>query len=945
MTNNKLMLAVLMASVSTLALPNLTMGQEEQQQAQAEVEAIIVTGTRIQLDGYEAPTPVTIVSTNDLQLAAPGGISDALNQLPQFLGSTSPTQGRKLGPQTPHGNFLNLRNLGVTRNLVMLDNVRMPPTTYHGTVNVDIIPQMLVQRVEVVTAGASAAYGSDAVAGVTNYLLDHNFIGTKGKAQYGISTYGDAKNYRVGVAGGYKIGDIGHVIASVERFESDGIIMSDRPRLNTSGIAAGRCVGSSLCGSPGTASNPYVLYKGANWATISPGGNILGGPLAGTYFPSAGVSRPYDAGIPTGSAGHSVGGDGTRLGLGQSVSEDIESTNALLRWSFDIGDTMSAYAMGIYSDVEASHIGPGAFDFGRRVFSGNPFIPTAIQTRMTNENIDSFGLLKYTVNEMGYIPGVDNTKHYTIFAGIDGEIELAGTPYSWDFNYAYGNTKHDARATNLLENRKWAAANDAVTDPATGSIVCKVTLTHPGVWPGCVPFNVLGVGASSAAAREYVTGISEYFDRHSTHIIGVNLQGEPFTLPAGPFSMAIGAEYRDQKINMTSNADPAIPRSVEGLRGIGGTNTSRFFFTNVGTASGNTNVKEAYAEFNLPLLKDTGFAEALDLNAAVRLTDYSTSGTVTTWKAGATWRPIDELNLRLTRSRDIRAPTLFNLFAGANISRSCLTDPLTKTNACYDNVSAGNPILKPETSNQLNFGFVYTPDYIPEFSLAVDFYDLKLKGAITTTRALAIVEQCEDSGGVDPICIKVERPFPRSNTTADNFPVRILSGPINNAFTSLRGIDVEATHRTDFYDGSLTTRLLLTYLDKFTSQNSPASPIIAQAGQENVVGVKAVLNFNYVRDNFHLFLQERFIGPQGLGTTRLYAWREMAAQTYTDVTIGYDMPMAETDVHVYFSVNNLLNNKPPFRPNRTAPEYGIPTLVGIYDSIGRMFTMGIRVGL
>ena len=146
MTNNKLMLALLMASVSTLALPNLTMGQEEQQQAQAEVEAIIVTGTRIQLDGYEAPTPVTIVSTNDLQLAAPGSISDALNQLPQFLGSRSPNQGRKLGPQTPHGNFLNLRNLGVTRNLVMLDNVRVPPTTYHGTVNVDIIPQMLVQR-------------------------------------------------------------------------------------------------------------------------------------------------------------------------------------------------------------------------------------------------------------------------------------------------------------------------------------------------------------------------------------------------------------------------------------------------------------------------------------------------------------------------------------------------------------------------------------------------------------------------------------------------------------------------------------------------------------------------------------------------------------------------------------------------------------------------------
>ena len=945
MTNNKLLLAVLMASASTLALPSLTMGQEAQQQAQAELEDIVVTGTRIQLDGYEAPTPVTIVSTDDLQLAAPGNIADALNQLPQFLGSSSPNQGRKLGPQTPHGNFLNLRNLGTNRNLVMLDNVRVPPTTYRGTVNVDIIPQMLVQRVEVVTAGASAAYGSDAVAGVTNYLLDHNFVGVKGKAQFGMSTYGDAENYRVGVAAGYELGDNGHLLASVERFESDGILMSDRPRIATSGIAAGRCVGSPLCGSAGTETNPYILYKGANWATISPGGNILGGPLAGTYFPVAGESRPYDVGIPTGSAGHSVGGDGTRLGLGQSVSEDIESTNGLLRWSIDVGDTMSLYAMGIYSTVKASHIGPGAFDFGRTVFSGNPFIPTAIQTRMTNEGISSFGLLKYTVFDIGTIPGIDNTDHFSLFAGLDGEVDLFGNQYSWDINYAYGDTKHDARATNLLENRKWAAATDAVTDPATGNIVCNVTLTHPGVWPGCVPFNVMGVGASSAAARDYVTGISEYFDSHSTHIFAVNAQGEPFTLPAGPVSMAIGVEYRKQKIAMTSNADPAIPRSVEGLRGIGGDNTSRFFFTNVGTASGSSNVKEAFAEVNFPILKDRGLAQAFDINAAVRVTDYSTSGSVTTWKAGGTWRVVDDLNIRLTRSRDIRAPTLFDLFAGANISRGCLTDPLTGINACYDNVSAGNPTLNPETSNQLNFGFVYTPNYIPEFSLAVDFYDLKLKGAITSTSARTIVEQCEDSGGVDPICSKVERPFPRSNTSPDNFPVRILSGPINNAFTSLRGIDVEASHRTDFFDGSLTTRLLLTYLDKFTTKASPSAPAIAQAGQEEVVGLKAVLSFNYVRDNFHLFLQERFFGPQGLGTTRIYAWRELAAQTYTDVTIGYDVPTGESDVHVYFTVNNLFNNKPPFRPNRTAPEFGIPTLVGTYDSIGRMFTAGMRFGL
>ena len=188
---------------------------------------IVVTGTRVVRDGYSQPTPVTVAPTTELEKATPTNLADAINKLPQFANSVSPQSNSQLqGNSGEHGNLLNLRGVGPTRALILLDGIRVPPTTFRGAVDVNTIPQLLIQRVDVVTGGASAVYGSDAVSGAVNFVLDKKFKGVKGVAQRGVSTRGDLGNYRIGIAGGLSFaGDRGHVLASIERFHSDGIKM------------------------------------------------------------------------------------------------------------------------------------------------------------------------------------------------------------------------------------------------------------------------------------------------------------------------------------------------------------------------------------------------------------------------------------------------------------------------------------------------------------------------------------------------------------------------------------------------------------------------------------------------------------------------------------------------------------------------------------------------
>src|SRR6201996_6087304 len=321
---------------STVSVVALTTGVAQAQQ-EASAESVTVTGTRI-VNGAQSPRPVPPVDPSSLLTQSPISIPDALLQLPQFAATTGArtqveANGRGFGTPTPG---FNLYGLGTIRTLVLMDGNRVPGTFYDTTVNVDMLPQMLVQRVDVVTGGASAVYGSDAVAGVVNYILDHDYNGFKGLAQGGISTYGDAKTFRVGAAGGFDITDRLHFEASAEYFNSDSI--------NDAGT---RPFGNSSCSLVGNGSNatPYTMACGIKQSNVSPNGLVTKGPagIQGMQFSANGQSLvAFNPGTPTTSANANIGGDG-----GVTHNEGLTPTDhtfqGYARMDYKITNDLTAY--------------------------------------------------------------------------------------------------------------------------------------------------------------------------------------------------------------------------------------------------------------------------------------------------------------------------------------------------------------------------------------------------------------------------------------------------------------------------------------------------------------------------------------------------------------------------------------------------------------------------
>lgn len=938
--------ACLMA-LSPAALAQESTGDDKaEQSAPVAGDGIVVTGSRIVRDGYQAPTPVTVAVADDLLKAAPASIPDGLNKLPQFIGSAGPNRSSTTFATPNHGNILNLRGLGGIRTLILIDGMRASPSTYLGTVNVDLFPQLLTQRVDIVTAGASASYGSDAVAGVVNFVLDTKFNGMKGVAQAGISDRGDNATNRLGLAGGFDLTDRIHVLLSAEHIQSGGYLVNDRPKLARQGIAVGSIVGG---GAPGSAANPLHFVTGAHYNFASFGGLVSTGPFANTVFLSGRNDyRTAIAGTPTGSTGFFTGNSDYYFAPGSvSASAKTKSDSVFGRIDFEATDNVTVFAqfMGAKSDISYNSL-PNLL-LTPNIFSGNAFLSPALQSQLTATNTPSFTLRKL-FDEFGPITGYEKIYNWQAIGGAKGRV---GT-FDWNLAYSHGSTIFKFRQPGQFEQTKLAAALDAVDD-GTGNVVCRPTLSTDAAvrarYAGCVALDPFGYGSASAAARDYIMGTSVYRAEMITDNVIAGLSGDLFDLPAGPLSFAIGGEYRKQSLSLTSNSNPAVLQDNTGLRGLAA-NATRFYLTNTGIANGSSEVKEAFGEIAVPVLKDATFARSLDLSAAIRYTDYSTSGGVTTWKLGGIWAPVDGLKFRATRSRDIRAPTLFDLFAGAQFIQTATLDPHTNTNGSYFQRSSGNPDLRPEISDTLSIGLVAQPAFLPGFALSIDAYKIKIQGAISTLSAAQILQDCEESGGTAPSCAAITRPLPFSDRTAANFPTEVRVAGVNISTIETRGIDFDASYRTRLGEDQLALRLYATYVDRYRTQLSGNQPAIEYAGFSTLGGrsdttipnFKGSFSVSYDAKSYALFVQQGLIGRIKMGPTLRYAEPNLPAVWNTDMTLTLRPDMIRGKGEFFLTVNNLFDRTPPQFFVNTVPGLGAGTLINLYDTTGRQFTAGMR---
>lgn len=994
MSKQQIFVSTLALSASMIAIAGQAMAQDAataaapQEAAAASAPDIIVTGSRIVRDGYTAPTPVTVATTQDLARTTPSGIADALNKLPQFSNSLSPGKSASNFSNAPiHGNVLNLRSLGTPSNnpkgplrtLILFDGMRVSPTSYVGTIDTNVLPQLLVERVDVVTGGASAGYGSDAVAGVVNFILDKDFTGLKGVAQAGISQEGDNGNQRLGLAYGQDFaGGRGHVLISGEFSNNEGMLRSDRDFATKGYTYVGSVVGctvptgtpASAC-SPGGALNPYTIGTDIRIASaVAPssngrivGSSVAGNPFVGRVINNDGSTRPFVQGGATGTGGFSAGGDGYNIPATGHAIAPFKTYQAFGRLSYDLTDDINAYVQGGWSRADMRYRTQvnALVPTGQQVniYKGNPYLSSALAASLPTAT-DFISVGQYDAGQPTPVAD-ERTDYWMATAGLSGKI----SGLDWSVGYSHGDSTHSMANSGLYDNRKLYAAADAVVNPANGQITCRVLLdpTVASQYAGCTPINVLNgdPSRSTPAGYAYATGTSRYKATVKQDAFTANLSGSLFDLPAGPVDFAVGAEYRKQTLDLTSNAAPALldtaaERSAyfAGLRGVPATSLF-YWLTNVGTAQGSLNVKEAYAELAVPLLKDTPFFRELSVSGAARITDYSTSGTVKTWKVGGTWKPVDDLLLRGALSRDIRAPNLFELYAGAQSGIGIVND-LRTANGSYgsglnqnvNTITAGNTNLKPEKAMTLTIGGVLTPSFLRGVSLSVDYYRIKVSNLIDSLSAQQIITNCYDAGGSGVAeCALISR------TTPTSLPSLVSIVPANIAFLKTAGVDIDASYRTALGNGALGVRLYLNYLDKFESQQYVGAPIANYTGV-SVVGSNPAgfprwrgnFTLDYSNGPFGITLSEQYIHKMRLdipgGPTAIqFVNPNVKAVWYTDLAARFTIPNGNGNFELFGNVNNLFNKKPPLIPG-TVPGVNLPTNIAVYDFIGRAFTAGVR---
>ena len=898
------------------------------EEAAAPVEEVVITGSRIR-SAFNSSTPVTVTTAEDLRQSAPNNLADALNQLPAFTPSvrtdatlTSATAG------TNGQNLLNLRNLGTNRNLILLDGRRLPATNFGGAVDVNVIPQGLVRRVDVVTGGASAVYGSDAVSGVVNFVLDTKFDGLKGEVGGGLSGYGDLPDGHASVALGKGFADgRAHVVASVEAFGERGIGAKGNSGRAWFETASGQIP------NPVAGATPAILVIPDIRSSLgTAGGLISAGPLKGTQFLAGGATAPFNYGTVTGSAFQS-GGDGSRVNI--AFAPEQARAVAFLHGEYEIGDDARMFGEIHYAYTHVSsdnQINPQT-GIGNQftIFAGNAYLPAPVTAAMNAAGVTSFPLGRYEADfPAAQIDALLRLKRFV--GGIKGEMG----EWAYDASFTHGVTWQEVAERNLTINRRLYAAADAVVNPATGGIVCRSTLA--GLDPGCVPLNLFGVGAPTAAAIRYVTGDAIQYLTIKQDVAALNVSGDMgagLSFGAGPVSVAAGLEYRAETAN--SVVDPLSPVMTDftGVRGGPPSQQGRpgsYNFYNPLPLHGSYNIAEGYLELGIPLLKDQRFAKLMDVDAAIRTAQYSQSGNVITWKAGFNTLVTDEYRLRFTASRDIRGPNILELFNAATqnsnnqIYQGKTTPALT--------ISSGNPDLQPERALTTTFGGVYRPAWAPDFQLSADYYNISISGAIGALSAQNTLDSCAQGNAL--ACAQF--------TVTSAGTLVIHTAQLNLSVAKAAGLDLEAAYNAEVGGGHLGVRLLVNHTMQDYMQAPGALPL-SRLGTALSPDWRGNLKVSFGQNQWTAFFQERFVSRavfdpakvEGVDTNLNHA----PAVFYTDINLTYRPEWAAHSEEFFLSIANLFDRDPPIYTNNPTT-FSQPTSP-VYDRVGRYFSAGLRV--
>lgn len=952
-----------------------TSAQAEGSPAQPQGEEIIVTGSRIARPELEANVPIAAIPAEALEQDAAINIQDTLSELPQVGIGTSRTNSNFLTGANGVAT-VNLRNLGSNRTLVLVNGRRfVAGLAGSSAVDINNIPTDFIERVDVVTGGASAVYGSEAISGVVNFILKSKFDGIQARGQYGITSRGDNPRYMGSLTVGKSfMDDRANIIANFTYDRDEGLFSRNRGIsdqdcfLNASPDECGPAFYSSYA-----AQGRFELLD-ANGARA----NALNGQGLFTFDPSNNLVE----GFPVGS--------GFNRNAARRIAVPLERYLGSAIANFEITDGVTLYAEGTYARVKSSsQIEATPLDYtdlydqtpgNIGIPITNPFIPAAVQAAIAAANSDldltndvsALGFRRRQ-NEVFSRSNTADRETWRVAAGIRGNIF---NDFRYDVSYVYGHLK-DFTASQDIDNARYRNALDAIVDPTSGQIVCRDPAARSA---GCVPINLFGFGTASPEASAYVQSAIPKSERitNSQQVASVNLSGDLLELPGGKLGIAVGGEYRKEK-------------SVDDLDDL--TNTGGNSGNLIPDTRGSFDVWEVYGEANVPILSEVPFFHYLGLTGAARYSDYSTVGKVFSWNAGAEWAPVDGLRLRGVYAVANRAPNIGELFSAPAETFPSVSDPCSGVSAsgfnaattsaaqaaaCRSlpgfaaNVAAspdgaffydladiqgingfdgGNINLQEETARTLTLGGVLTPRFAPGLAISVDWFRIKVKDAIGSVPRDVSIGQCLETGASE-FCDNVVRNANTGRLTTVN------SQLANIADLKTSGIDVAVRYNRALglvADDRLDLNLFYTYLISLEKRAFAGAPLEENRGQlsgDGRLGAgfkhKASARAGYTFNNVTLSWQVNYLGKivdtiGGYGDADLDALNSVGSRFYHDVQARFGVG-DDDKFEFYLGVDNLFDKNPPFLPSGFASSVtGTETAADTYDPFGRRFYAGAKV--
>lgn len=945
---------------------------------EAGIEEVVVTGTRIKNAAVTAASPVQVVGTDLIQDQGTINIQEALQTNPTFgiAGAsrrTSNTNITSVGSAT-----VNLRNLGASRTLVLVDGKRMV-AGQPGTTQVDLsmVPTDFIDRVEVLTGGASAIYGSDAVAGVVNLIYKRDFEGLVLNAQTGITSEGDGEENQLSLTAGHNFaGDRGNFMISAGWSQQGHISSSDRKRTEEDYASLGHNTRD-----PSTIFEPTVSRSG-----VVPGGIVQTKDAAGDT-----INWVF---APDGTASVWGGTQDERFNRAEyrAIASPVDRMTFATRARFDVSDKVTTIfeanygrvssktffepspyvgnndtiGIGVNLNLENWLLNPAT---GETQLVRNPFIPDAVFNAASDTDND--GLINsnsHNIRLTQFGPAGTRTapverETVRIMLGAEGDLN---DNWSYDLHYSYGRTDLAGRMDGLFHGPNFKAALDVVSDvydfDADGDTTEAICVDADARGRGCIAADVYGEGNMTDEMLAYVGGSLIQNSKQDMHVVSANVTGSVVDMPAGPLLLAAGLEYRSE-----SSAHIFDPLS----------NTHQNGYTQQTNTVGELDVTEAYLEVNVPLF------DSLSFRAAARASDYSTVGSVSAYDAGLEWSPTDDLRFRAIFAHAVRAPNIGELFAAPEAGISSINDPCegvtdTDTGELAENcravpgiaanmadnggvftlsqsdvngvgtLTANNPNIGEETGETKIFGAVWTPSFADGLVITIDYFDIELEDAINRVSTSTVLGKCYEQS-LDEFCQFVTRRATEQAPFSSGAVSQVVRALVNSGGSWSEGIDLTASYAHDIGNGGLSYSLSYTNL-----LEQGIIPLTGDAANDSVGELgnaehRWFATVGYDTDTFSARLMGKYVGESYLDDQYwMSRFGEDAGKSnfkldsilYVDAQVKW---LVGDNYELYVGAKNLFDEDPPLLYSGVrggSSDYG--TSPGVYDAIGRSWYAGVR---